>query len=518
MSESVEARPRITLRVVLTVLGPAIAYALSSVDPLMLTLNLSAVGSGLDVPAQSMGLLAGASTLMVAASVLAVGNLGDRHGLKRVLMYALVANIAVGVLSAFSPNHPTLLVMRFLDGLALAALVGLSLALVTVSVDERLRPAAIGILMAIDTVMYGVTPALGGWVVETFGWRALFLVTPPFALVALVLIARYVTDPPRRPARNFDILGVLLFGVALLGLVAGIGAVPAGVQNPAAWVPLSVCLLSVVAFLRHERRVPEPALDLTLFRDRAFVVAVLAVVTVNLLAAGLGTVLGQLGGTVLRLGAEEIGLLYLPGTLVIAGASILAGRMVAKYSARPVMVTGLLFLVAGGLVMAFTASPVMGIAVLVLATWLSNLGGFVTGTATSDTVLAQATPATAGSVAAVQPAFSMAGYALGPTLYILLLNAMFQREWLADAESRGLSAQDAEQAVHAVTMSMANSTGGTSGYDPNVIQLAHGLTLGFDYTDGIRLTMLIVTALPLTVAVLAHFLMPRKPEEVDNGA
>ncbi|AKE90746.1 MULTISPECIES: MFS transporter [Rhodococcus] len=511
MAERAEAAPRLTGRILLTVLGPAIAYAIAAVDPLMLTLNLSTVGRGLDVPADRIGMLAAASTLMVAASVLAVGTLGDRFGLARMLVWALVANIAVGLLSSLAPNYPVLLLMRFLDGLALTALLGLSLALVTASVPAELRSTALGVLMAVDTVLYGITPAVGGWVVETFGWRSLFLVTPPLALLALTLIVRFVDEPPRRAAGGVDVLGVSLFGVALLGLVAGIGAVPDGLTEPRAWVPLSVSVAAAATFVWHERRTPEPALNLSLFGRRAFVLAVLAVLTVNLLAAGLGTVLGQLGDYVLGMSSQAVGLLYLPGTLVIAAASVLAGRMIAAHTARPVLVTGLLVIVLSGLVTAATVAPTMTVAALVVATWTSNLGGFVAGTATADTILSQAETGNTGSIAAVQPAFGMMGYALGPTVYILLLDAFYRREVLEDAETRGISVQEAEQAEHAVTLTMSHS-GGPTGYDPNLVQLAHGLTLGVDFTEGVATTMLIVSALPLVVAVLVFFLMPRRPD------
>jgi DHA2 family methylenomycin A resistance protein-like MFS transporter len=495
----------LTWRVLLIILGPSLAYAIAAVDPLMLTLNLSGVGRGLEVPPSQMGLLAAASTLVVAASVLAVGNLGDGYGLKRVLMVGLGANMVVGIVSAISPNYVTLLALRFLDGLALSVLLGLSLALVSASVAPGQRAVAIGILMATDTVLYGVTPLIGGWVVETFGWRALFLVTPLIALVALLVTARYATESPRQREMAFDVLGVALFGVALLGLVAGIGAVPDGITEPRAWVPLSMSIFAVAGFALHERRTPEPALDPAVFTCRALMVTVLlAVVTVNLLAAGLGTVLGQLGGDVVGLSSQQVGLLYLPGTAVIALASVLAGRAVGRFTARPVLITGLLVIVASGLVLAFTASPTMTVAELVLTVWLSNFGGFVASTASADTILSQARAGKTGAVAAVQPAFGMTGYALGPTIYILLLGLFFQHEYQADAAARGMSAQSAEQSVSAVTMSMSHSAG-TAGYDPNLAQLAHGLELPVDYTNAVTTTMLLVTLLPLAVTALAFF-------------
>lgn len=508
-----EAAPHITGQVLLVVLGPSLAYAIAMVDPLMLALNLSQVGRGLRMPTSEMGLLAGASTLVVAASVLTVGTLGDRYGLKRLLLYGLAATMVVGVLSSLSPTYATLLVMRFLDGLALAVLLGLSLALVTASVTPEQRPAAIGILMATDTLLFGVMPFVGGWVVETFGWRSLFLVTPPIAVAALLLTARYTLESPRRTGMVFDLLGVALFGVALLGLVAGIGAVPDGITDPRAWVPLSTSVIATCAFVVHERKAAEPAIDPATFRPAGVMVTVLsAVVTINVLASGLGTVLGQLGGDVIGLSSHEIGLLYLPGTLLIVVASVLAGRAVGRFTARPVLITGFLALIASGLVLAFTASPSMAPAVLVLTVWLSNFGAYVGGTAAADTIMGQAKAGKTGSVAAIQPAFGMAGGAIGPTLYILLLSLFFSQEWHSDAAARGMSAQSAEQAVSAVQMSMSHSPG-TAVYDPNLVQLAHGLNLPLDYSNALTSTMLIVTVLPVAVTVMAYvFLRPGREQ------
>lgn len=511
-----EAAPRITGRVLLVVLGPSLAYAIAMVDPLMLALNLSAVGRGLQMPTSEMGFLAGASTLVVAASVLTVGNLGDRFGLKRVLLWGLTGAMLLGVLSSLSPNYPTLLVLRLLSGLALAVLLGLSLALVTASVTPEQRPAAIGILMATDTFLFGVMPLVGGWLVETFGWRSLFLVTPVVAVIALLLTVRYTVESPRRRGMVFDVLGVALFGVALLGVVAGIGAVPDGITQPRAWLPLSTSVLATCAFVAHERRAPEPALDPAVFKQRGLMVSVLfAVVTINLLASGLGTVLGQLGGDVVGLSSHEIGLLYLPGTLLIVVASVLAGRAVGRYTARPVLITGFLALIASGLVLAFTVSPSMAPVVLVATVWLSNFGAYVGGTAAADTIMSQAKAGRTGSVAAIQPAFGMAGGAIGPTLYILLLSLFFSQEWHSDAAARGMSAQSAEQAVSAVRMSMSQSPG-TAGYDTNLVQLAHGLNLPVDYTNALSSTMLIVTVLPLAVTVMAYLFL--RPHEKQTSA
>lgn len=491
------------------ILGLAIAFALTVLDPLVLNLNLPQVTRALHVPPQAVGLLGGAATLVMAAAVLAAGSVGDTVGLKRLLMLGLGLLTAVDLLAALSPGYGFLLAMRFLAGLGMTTMLGVPLALVNVSVPPRKRPAALGLLMAVVVVLSGVVPAVTGWAVAAGSWRYLFLITPVLALVSLGLTARYVPESPVRQGGRVDVAGVVLIGVTLLGLVVGLAAAQNGVARFATWVPLAISAVAAVAFVRHARRVPDPALDLALFGNAPFRVAVTATLTLNFLMAGLGIVLGQFGSVVLSLSPEAIGLLYLPGILLVAGAVTLAGRLIKQLTPRPVMITGLLVMAAGGLLLAATAGPAMAVWLLVLATWLCNLGSMVASTSVSETVLSQAPPGRSGTVASVQMGFAVTGAAFGPTVYLLLFDIFFQRQWLTDAKSRGLSVTDATQAVDAVRSGMAQNPGGV-GYDPNLLKQAAGLHLGMDFANGLRITMLIVSMLPIAVAAMAYRLMPRR--------
>ncbi|WP_220040817.1 MFS transporter [Streptomyces sp. NTH33] len=186
--------PRTGAATLPVVLGLALAFTV--VDPLVLSLNLPQVSRTLHVPPQVVGLLGGAATLVMAASVLAAGRLGDAVGLKRLLMLGLVVVTVVDLLSMLSPGYGFLLAMRFLDGLGMTALLGVPLALLKVSVAPERRPVAIGVLMAVDVVLCGVIPAFTGWAVEVVGWRFLFLIAPLLCLVSLWLTARYVPESP----------------------------------------------------------------------------------------------------------------------------------------------------------------------------------------------------------------------------------------------------------------------------------------------------------------------------------
>jgi MFS family permease len=506
-----QAQPKMNFSIFMTLLGLSIAYAVTAVDPLLFTLNLTEITKGLGIPPDLVGFTGGAATLVVAAAVLGVGNLGDIYGLKRLLIYGFVSSIVFEALSALSPSYRFLIVMRFLDGLALAALLGLSLALLSVSVPEQVRPVAIGFYIAINAIFYGVTPIIGGWVVQTFGWRAMFLIVVPVAVAGLLLTIKFVAEPPRKEGRKLDVVGIVLFGVALVGFVYGIGETLNGFTDPRTWIPLTISIVAFIAFVWWERRQDEPALDLSLFGQPAFVVAGLATVSCDFLMGGYGVVLGQFGTAVLGLSAAAIGLFYLPGTLIASAAAILAGYLISKYGARLVLIWGMLILAASSAVMATSASPTMSLWILVLATFLNTLGANITSTPASDIIVSHAPPERAGTVTAMKPAFSKLGYSLSPTIYVLLLEVFFMRGWLADTESRGLTDQQAQQALNVAKNASVGNSPSLAPYDPNLVERIVGVAR-MDFTEGLRITMLIVTLVPLVVAALAYFLIPRRPQ------
>src|ERR687897_2155315 len=511
MTSEAQAQSRWTFSIFMIVLATSIPFVVTGVDPLLLSLNLPAIRQDLGIPSDLVGFTGSVATLVMAAAVLGVGNLGDIYGHKRLLIYGLVSNIVFQVLTAFSPNYQFLIVMRFLDGLALTALLGLSLALLTASVSAAMRPAAIGLFLAVYGIFTGITPLVSGLMVSGFGWRALFLICPVFSIVGIILISRFVPDPSaHNPDRKLDVGGILLFGIGLLGLVYGIGQIQNGLTDPGTWIPLALGGLALLAFVPWERRQREAAGGLGLFLVPPFVRALLADAVLNFYSGGFGVLLGQFGTGVLELSEAATGLIMLPSALAGAVGSILAGRLIPKYTNRVVMIVGLFILAASSITMSF-ASPTMPVWLLTLAFILVALGNASTQTSSSDVILGAAPPDRVGAVSAMKPAAGMTGYTLGPTIFVLLLNAFFSRTWFEDAEARGLTDQQAQHALDVVTQ-VAASSPIVVPYDPYLVQQAVGVARE-DYSTGVMITMLIVTVLPLALAALVYFLFPRRPQQ-----
>ena len=123
--------------------------------------------------------------------------------------------------------------MRVLDGLALTALLGLSLALLTAAMPAAIRPTAIGLFLAVCGIFAGITPLISSLMVGSFGWQSAFLICPVFSIVGIILIFRFVPDPAaHNPDRKLDIGGILLFGISPLGIVYGIGQIQNALTDP----------------------------------------------------------------------------------------------------------------------------------------------------------------------------------------------------------------------------------------------------------------------------------------------
>jgi MFS transporter, DHA2 family, multidrug resistance protein len=503
-----DARPRWTRSTFMIVLATSIPFVVTGVDPMLLSLNLPAIRQDLEIPPDLVGFIGSAATLVMAAAVLGVGNLGDLYGHKRLLIYGLIGNIVFQVLTAFSPNDTFFIVMRSLDGLALAALLGLSLALLTASVPAEIRPGALGLFLAVYGFFVSVTPLISGIAVGNFGWQSTFLICPVLSIVGIILVSVFVPDPSaHNPDRKLDMAGILMFGACLLGFIYGLGQLENGLTNPETWIPLAIGIIALVVLVLWERRQQEPALDLRLFLVPAFSIALLADAAFNFYSGGFGVLLGQFGTSVLGLSAAAIGLIMIPSAISGAVGSILAGRLIPKYTHRLVMIVGLFILAASSITMSF-ASPTMPVWLLTLAYVLVALGNATTQTASSDVILGAAPPDRIGAVAAMKPAAGMTGYTLGPTVFVLLLNVFFSRAWFGDAEARGLTDQQSRHALEVVTQATTGSNP-TVPYDPYLVQQAVEVARA-NYSMAVMITMLIITVVPLAVAALAYFLIPRR--------
>jgi MFS transporter, DHA2 family, methylenomycin A resistance protein len=245
---------------------------------LMITLDATIVNVALGPIVEDLGgslssaqWIVSAYTLAFATFLLTAGAWSDRIGSKRAFLIGLGIFGIASAGCAAAPTMPTLIAARAAQGLGAALLMPCSLALITHMFPPG--PARRGALAAwggISAVGMVAGPVVGGALVDSIGWRTIFIVNLPIAVVAGLGVRAYVAETPRH-RHPFDLPGQVLVVTALGGLSGGfIAAGSAGWDAPETIGLLALGVLAVLAFWRVERTVALPMIPPELFRNRQF--------------------------------------------------------------------------------------------------------------------------------------------------------------------------------------------------------------------------------------------------------
>lgn len=338
----------------LVLITACLATATAFLDTSIVNLALPALGKAFNTSASELAWVVNAYVLPFAISILAVGRLGDALGRHRVLAVG-AAIFAVGCAGAVvAPTYPVLLAMRVLQGIGASALLTLSLALVSAGFDETARPRALGLYFAAGASAAAIGPVIGGLLTSAYGWRAMFAVQVPLALLVMMM-AMVALEPVTGGKRmSLDVPGLALGTLILVGInVALLQGNAWGWLSGAVLASWTVGAVAIALFIARERSAAEPAVRLSVFRNRRFVASCLV---------GAVAWFGILSGTVqlaIYLQAGR-GLNPAEASLVIVAWPILAllvflqsGGIVSRFGSPRVMLGSLLVAALASVAMAF---------------------------------------------------------------------------------------------------------------------------------------------------------------------
>ena len=284
-------------------------------------------------------------TVALASLLLAGGALGDRLGHRQVVAGGLVIFGAASAGCALAQSAGVLVASRAAQGIGAAMLLPGSIAAIADAYPERAAQArALGIWAGVSSLALPVGPLLGGVLVSTFGWRAVFWINPPVTAICLAGVLVWVRASGERQRRRLDPAGLML---GTVGLAAVVYAVIAAGTYAAVAGAAGVC--AIVTLILVERRVAAPLLPPSLFRRPAFVAANGSALVMNLTSNGLLFLLTRYLQSILGYGALDAGIMLLPLFVPLAALSPLAGRLTARRGPRPVLLAGAVLAAAGQL-------------------------------------------------------------------------------------------------------------------------------------------------------------------------
>jgi len=377
----------------------SISVFIVMLDGTIVTVALPRIGRDFSTGVSGLQWVTDGYLLVLACGLLSAGAAGDRLGRRRVFQCGLLLFGIGSIACSLAPGVATLVGFRMLQGLGAAMLVPASLSIIAVTFpDRRQRAAAMGTWGAISGLAVAAGPLLGGILVETLGWRAIFWVNIPIVVLAVLVARRYLTESRAPHPRRIDAPGQTLAMAFLAMLTYALIAAPSAGWNSATTLTLFASATATLAgFIVVEHRRAEPLLDLAVFTNRAFAGAAVVAVLIFFAVNGF-TFLTTLYLQDVRGDSPLIaGLSLLAATAIIPLAAPLSGRLTGRYGPRWPAV-GAAASMTGGLLLT-TVSADEGIAMLAGTYLLVGIGlGLINAPVTTTAV--NAMPAGQAGVAA----------------------------------------------------------------------------------------------------------------------
>lgn len=295
------------------------------------------------------------------------GKLSDLWGRKVILIFGTVLFILGSVLCGTAGGVGALIVGRAVQGLGGAALIGLMYAVIADLYTPEERGRYIGVIGAVFSLSTVLGAVVGGYVSDHFGWHNVFFISVPLGIAALGFMAFMPALKQKRERAPIDVLGVLLLSVfsvsLLLALSLGKTSVAPGESGFlwGSWQILSlgsVALVSFLAFLAAERRAADPIIDIRMFRNQTFSVAMGITFLLGVVFFAATVFLPLFMVNVIGLSATNAGLTTFPLTIGLVLSSIVAGQVFARTGRiKPIILTGTVILLVGFALMGWTLSP-----------------------------------------------------------------------------------------------------------------------------------------------------------------
>lgn len=415
MTDSPAAPTRARRRLILAIC--CMSLLIVGLDNTIVNVALPSIGSQLQAPVSGLQWVVDAYTLVLASLLMLAGSTADRVGRRRVFQTGLVLFSLGSLLCSTAPTLGWLIAFRMLQAIGGSMLNPVAMSIIrNVFEDPRERAQAIGMWGATVGFSMALGPVVGGALVQSVGWPAVFWINVPIGLVALALTTRFVPESRAPRPRRIDPVGQVLVIVLLASLTYAIIEGPAtGFLSAEILGLFALAATSLVALLLYESRRREPLLELRFFRSAPFSCASATAVASFAALGGflfLNTLFLQ---EIRKLSALDAGLYTLPIAAMTVLFAPLSGRIVGRRGPRiPLLVGGLGIGLGGALMTGLGAhtSPVS----LLPAYIVFGIGfGMVNPPITNTAVLGMP-PAQAGVASAVASTSRQVGQTFGVAL------------------------------------------------------------------------------------------------------
>lgn len=375
---------------------------------------------------------------MIAGFLLVMGSLGDRFGSRRLLMIGAGAFSAVSVVAAFSTSPEMLIIARVILGIAGATLMPATLSLISVMfVHSKQRSLAIGIWVTTMSVGISIGPLVGGLLLENFWWGSVFLVSVPFMGLLLVTAPLFIPKHQGIQSGSIDFLSVILSLTSMLLIVYGFKSIPVYGFEWQLIVSIIMGLFIGTLFIRRQRDLKDPLVDVKLFKGLAFCAAFVLLLFGMIAINGMEYLFPQFLQMVSGLSPFQAGLWTIPGAMAVIVGSMVAPILSRRISPAYVVGSGMVIAAIGFSLMSLVESS-SSFFILVVGLVIAQLGIAPILVLGTDLVVGSAPSNKSGSTSAIAEISGELGIALGIAIMGSISSAVYrQRIMASNTESPG---------------------------------------------------------------------------------
>jgi DHA2 family multidrug resistance protein-like MFS transporter len=435
---------------------------------------------------------------MVAGFLVTMGTLGDRIGRRKLLLIGATAFAASSVLAAFSGSTWMLIAARALMGVAGATLAPSTLALISnMFRDPKQRGTAVAVYVSCFMGGAALGPVVGGLLLQWFWWGSVFLLGVP--VMVLLLIAGPLLLPEYRDesAGRLDLVSVVLSLLAILPFIYGVKEFA---KDGVGLVPVIAVVAGLgfgTIFVRRQRGLASPLLDLRLFGNRAFSAALVILMFGVATQGGVMLLVSQYLQTVLALSPMTAGLWLVPSSLAMVVGAQLAPHLAHRLHPGWVITGGMAVAAVGYTLLVFVPST-GGLPLLVAGAVVVFLGIGLMSALANNLIVGSVSPRKAGSAAALAQTSGDFGIAFGVAAIGSIGTAVYTAH---------LTGPGTEVARNSITdaITVAGRLPGAQGADL-LARARDGFTSGLNIAAGAS------AVLVLALAVLAVFTLRRGSE------
>ncbi len=361
MTDNIDSSPRRWW-----VLGSiGIGTFMSALDGSVVNTIIPVLRSDLETTVAGVEWVATIYLLVVSALLLGVGRAGDLRGQKRMYVTGYGVFVAGSALCGSASSIGILIGMRALQAVGASMLYSSAPAILTRTFPPAERGRALGALATFTYLGLTAGPSLGGWLAHALGWRSVFYLNVPVALIGAAIAIRVIADDrPLTSAEPFDWFGAVLFASGLTAFLVSLNQAPSwGWTATPTVVLVGAAVVILGGFIATEWRRGSPMLDLSLFRSRTFSAATVSALMNYICLFSILFVLPFLLIQGRGLNTQHAGLILSAQPLVMAVVAPLAGALSDRLGSRLFATSGMIILACGLALLASLAQSGSAVAI-----------------------------------------------------------------------------------------------------------------------------------------------------------